>query len=308
MATTTELTQVEQETASTEQTPYRNIFEGLSADETSGDEKSTPEAEEKSEETVTPEKAEAAEETAQEVDDSKVPEKSAQADQQPPAGVSPILRELAITNGLPMLMVDFCYDDLQLQTLLDWKRTSKEKDREKTEKEDPPTLKLLIPEDEFDAQDPIHAQQKHLVDGINQTLQQFRREIDESILSGSNLVAERQKEFQAGLKQDYDSALDGLDREILGERGSQQREESWPLYLMLLSSQPEKDHQQLAVQAARATHENLVAATAVKAQQKNLDKQKKRTLGGGASPAPIETPTNPMDDFKNYLRSVSYDN
>ncbi len=226
---------------------------------------------------------------------------------EPPAGVSPVMRELALNGGIPSSLVDFCYDDTQIQELLDLTRASAES-RADTENEEELTAKLMIPDDEFDASDPVHAQQKHLVEVFNKAMKQMREGVDESLASSRNIVADREQDFRNSMFLAYDKALDTLDQEIIGPPGSDQRRETWSLYSALLAANPEKDHTQLAIQAARATHDRLVTTSAVKAQQENLDKQKTKTLGGGASPAPIETPKEPMNEFVDFLRSLPSDN
>ena len=265
--------------------PPTNIFEG--ADESA--QSAEPEAAEP--EAVEPEadSQEAAEPTA----DTQQPIAS--------GSVSPIMRELAINNGLPSSLVDFCYDDNQVQHLMDMNRNAKDAP---TTTEETLTAKMMIPEEEFDSKDPLHAQQQHLVDVINKGFSQLKQETNESLTSSNNLMAEREQQLKNQLYGAYDKALDTLDQEIIGAKGSPERIKSWPLFAALLAANPDSEYDELAIQAARATHEKLITSTAVKAQQKNLDQQKTRTLGGGGTPPPVETPVKPMDEFRNFLRSM----
>ncbi len=282
--------------ATTEESPYEDLFSGLHDDEKTPEEKAEGE-------TPPQEEGEKPEEVAEEKADEQPPEETPvepeKSDEPQFPGVSLAMREVAISSGLPAAFVDNLYDDAQVQVYLDMRRTV-----DTAEQDTSLTAKLLISDEEFDAQDPVHAQLKHLVDVSNQSNKEIREEIRESTDDTRRNKAEREQNFKTGLFAAYDKALDTLDQDIIGKSGSDARRKSWDLFEAMLAKNPDGDYGALAIQAARATHDKLVTAAAVKAQQQNLDKQKTKTLGGGASPRPIETPTEAIDDFKNFLRSL----
>ena len=145
--------------ATTEEAPYGDLFSGLQDDEQAPEEKAP-------EEKPPQEEDEKFEQVAEEKDDEeKVAEKSLadlaaelQSDQEelgvlkeeskPPVGVSLAMRELAISSGLPPFFVDNLYDDAQVQVYMDARRAAN------TAEQDTLTAKLMIPDEDFDPQDP----------------------------------------------------------------------------------------------------------------------------------------------------------
>lgn len=215
-------------------------------------------------------------------------------------GVSPAMREAAISQGIPEAAIAMAPDDASLSYLLALARTPGNNQPEPEQA----AAAWEIPEDEFDSSDPMHKQVKLLTDSFNQQFSALKTELSKLQQENAGLLKTQNESVLSAVTQRFDGYLDELNAPQLGASLSPKRGEVYELWYMMKELHPDVDEKVLAHRAARAVDPEIVTTAALKKQEEKLSAQSRQVLGGGPSPKTVDKPEDPMIQVGEFIDGI----
>lgn len=207
-----------------------------------------------------------------------------------PEGLSPQLLRRAYEFDVPQSLIDSARDDAQLAQFIAMVGPP---DREEVADPAQGVIDALragapIPDDQFDATDPVHVATRELAAKHDKTLEVLSK----LLKSTSGLVQTTQQSAKQQLEKEFDAGIDALGHaDHFGSPYSPQRQEVFATFDALRHAHPDKPVAELVKRAAYAVYTELVTAKATQAQTAALTKQNGQKLGAGPAKAPAPKPT-----------------
>lgn len=205
-----------------------------------------------------------------------------------PEGLSAHLVRLAMKADIPQQFIDMARDDAQLSQYIEMLGAPAGRD-DKSEELTPGQglvknllLEAVIPEDDFDKNDPGHRAIAAITERLNLMAQALGKTFDATHKVDSTIKHDREFQTRMAEESDFDSGIDSLSLEG-SKRGSADRQKSFPLFRALIASEPGTSRQELAIRAHYATHPDLLKKAAETKQLDAMTKQAGTKLGGGAA-------------------------
>lgn len=170
----------------------------------------------------------------------------------------------------------------------------------------------LLGEDEYDPNDPVHKQLKHVIDVVNKQRAEERKTLQLLLAHAQHQLQERQQADAASFQRPYDDALDELDSPAFGNTSKgpltdsqiKMRAAAFKGYISLTDGEPEDRRRDLAKAAVKAKYASLFPERQADKAVEQRVKQAKKKLGGSTGRGVSEA-LSPEERFARALADLS---
>jgi hypothetical protein len=221
----------------------------------------------------------------------------------PTSGPSLEWLQFAMEQNVPRELVELARDDKQLEEfVLKFGDSLEERTPEVESKASEPFVKLTIPEDEFDATDPIHRGLKEVAEASNKGLSTLVQKV--AALEGQLDEYQRTGKRKQLLEEEstFDRVMDGLQ---IGKPNSPERHETYAIYEALKKTQPHLSTEERMKRAAYAANPNVLTRMARQVQLDALKEQEGETLSGGPAKPAAKKELTPMELARQKIREAN---